>query len=203
MTSPQTAIPKKNDVPFYILISTILSQRTRDEVTYARAKALFSGLKIRTAKDLAKRDIQEIEFVIRPVGFYKTKARRIKEVARLILEKYDNRVPDSVEELLKLPGVGRKTANCVLVYGFKRPAIPVDTHVHRVSNRLGLVKTNNPKETEIKLIQLIPKNKWILLNEAMVRHGKLLCRPVGPRCEECFLGDYCDYKLQRQNQPKK
>lgn len=134
-----------SDEPFKVLIGTILSQRTKDENTSRACENLFSVY--RTPKDLANGDVKRIEKLIKPSGFYKVKAKRIKGVSKIILEKYNSTVPNDMKKLLSLPGVGRKTANCVLVYGFGKYAIPVDVHVHRVSNRLGLVKTKSPEET--------------------------------------------------------
>ena len=174
---------------FYALISTVLSQRTRDEVTYPVAARLFKVLK--TPKDFAGADTKKIARLIIGVGFYKTKAMRIKQISKILLEKYNGKVPDSEEKLLQLPGVGRKTANCVLVYGFRKNAIPVDTHVHRISNRLGVVKTKTPEQTETELVKIIPKQHWIALNELFVKHGQTVCRPINPRCEICSIKKYC------------
>ncbi len=181
--------------PFYALISTVLSQRTRDEITYPAAVKLFKVLK--KPKDFADADPKKIEKLIRAVGFYKTKAKRINQISRILLEKYYGKVPDSEELLLQLPGVGRKTANCVLVYGFRKPAIPVDTHVHRISNRLGLVRTKIPEQTETELIKIIPKHYWVAVNELFVKHGQTVCKPIGPKCEICSIKKYCRYYLEK------
>jgi endonuclease-3 len=130
---------------------------------------------------------------IRSVGFYNMKARRIIEVARRIRDDYGGVVPDSVEELLRLPAVGRKTANCVLVYGFNRSAIPVDTHVHRISNRLGIAHTKDPYKTERALIGFFPKERWLDVNDLFVRFGKSICKPIGPKCSICSLSQKCEY----------
>ena len=127
---------------FYVLISTVLSQRATDKTTYRISPLLFK--KYRTPKQFVSAKTGDIEKIIRPIGFYRTKARRIREISRILVEKYDGKVPDDFEALIALPGVGRKTANCVLVYAFRKPAIPVDIHVHRISNRLGIVKTKTP-----------------------------------------------------------
>lgn len=179
---------------FYALISTVLSQRTRDEVTYPAAVKLFKVFK--KPKDFADASTRKIEKLIKSVGFYKTKAERIKQISRILLEEYHGEVPDSEEELLQLPGVGRKTANCVLVYGFRHAAIPVDTHVHRVSNRLGLVKTKTPEQTETELIKIIPKMYWTAVNELFVKHGQTICKPISPKCEICPVKTYCRYYLE-------
>jgi endonuclease-3 len=172
--------------PFYVLITTLLSQRTKDEVTDLAAKRLFE--RFRDPKELASADIEEIEDTIKPVGFYKQKARRIKEVAEILKDKG---VPEDIDGLLKLPGVGRKTANCVLVYGFRKSAIPVDTHVHRICNRLKIVKTESTKETEDALRRNIPERYWLNLNKLLVSFGKDICRPINPRCTECPIFDMC------------
>ena len=175
--------------PFRQLIATVLSQRTRDEVTDRATGKLFA--KYGTSAALADADVSDIEELIREVGFYRMKAPRIKEIARRISNDFKGKVPDDMDTLLSLPGVGRKTANCVLVYGFGRDAIAVDTHVHRISNRLGLVSTGTPEETEIKLMEVLPKKHWRYINELLVRFGQDICRPVGPKCEMCIVGDMC------------
>ncbi len=175
--------------PFRQLIATVLSQRTRDEVTDRASGKLFS--KYGTATALAGADVSDIEELIREVGFYRIKAPRVKEIARIISNDFKGKVPDDVDTLLSLPGVGRKTANCVLVYGFGKDAIAVDTHVHRISNRLGLVSTKTPEETELKLREVLPKRYWRYINELLVRFGQDICRPVGPKCGVCMIGEMC------------
>ncbi len=175
--------------PFRVLIATVLSQRTRDEITERAAGKLFA--RYSTAAALANADIGDIEELIREVGFYRVKAPRIKEIARIILNDFKGRVPDDMDSLLSLPGVGRKTANCVLVYGFGREVIAVDTHVHRISNRLGLVSTKTPEETEVQLLEVVPKKHWRHINELLVRFGQDICRPVGPKCGGCPLVGLC------------
>lgn len=177
--------------PYRVLIRTILSQRTRDENTDEATAKLFSEYP--SMEDVAYAPVEKLEQLVRKAGFYHVKARRIREVSRILLEEYGGRVPDDIDELLKLPGVGRKTANCVLVYAFNKPAVPVDTHVHRISNRIGLVKTRTPEETERALMEVIPRKYWIELNDLMVQFGQDICRPVGPRHEECPIADECDY----------
>jgi endonuclease-3 len=178
--------------PFRVLISTILSQRTKDENTELASKKLFSVYK--DIRELAQAEPEEIERLIRSSGFYRVKARRIKEVAGTIMERFNGRVPDEMRELLSLPGVGRKTANCVMVYGFGRPAIPVDTHVHRIANRIGIVKTSTPHQTELSLMKTIPKRDWCSFNELLVKFGKDTCRPLQPRCGVCVIQDLCEYQ---------
>lgn len=175
--------------PFEVLVGTILSQRTRDEVTYEVTKRLMA--RFPDAPSLARGRVSEVRAVIRRVGFYNQKAPRLVEVAQRLVEEHGGRVPDDLEALLALPGVGRKTANCVLVYGFARQAIPVDTHVHRISNRLGLVRTRAPEETERALTRVLPRASWLEWNELIVSYGKAVCRPVGPRCWECVLEPLC------------
>lgn len=178
--------------PFRVLITTVLSQRTRDEVTERASEKLFS--KYGTASALAHADVKDIEELIREVGFYRIKAPRVKEIARIINNDFKGKVPDSMDALLSLPGVGRKTANCVLAYGFGKDAIAVDTHVHRISNRLGLVSTRKPEETEAKLYEVLPKKHWRHINELLVRFGQDICRPVAPKCGACLLADLCSKK---------
>ena len=177
--------------PINILIGTILSARTKDENTSAVVKKLFS--KYETAAKLARAKVSSVERMIKPCGFYHVKAKRIIEVASIINSQYNGKVPDKIEELLKLPGVGRKTANCVLVYAFEKPAIPVDTHVHRISNRLGLVETKTPEETELELRKKIPKKYWLEINETFVTYGQNICKPVSPMCSVCQLKKDCKY----------
>jgi len=175
--------------PFKVLIATILSQRTRDENTDRASKQLFARFHSATA--LAHAPLRTVERLIRPSGFYHVKAKKIKEVARAIVEQHGGKVPRDLESLLDLPLVGRKTANCVLVYGFDEPAIPVDTHVHRISNRLGIVQTKTPEQTEMQLSRYFQKSDWIEVNETMVQFGKTICKPVRPRCHVCMLRKHC------------
>jgi len=176
--------------PFKVLIATILSQRTKDEITYPKAEALFKVYPDIHA--LAHADVEDVAGLIKPVGFYNVKAKKIIEVARILLNRYSGVVPDKLEELLSLPGVGQKTANCVLVFGFGRDALPVDTHVHRISNRLGVVKTDNPLETEQELKKIIPKPLWKHINYLFVQHGKKVCKPVRPDCRHCIIAGFCN-----------
>jgi endonuclease-3 len=169
--------------PFSVLIATVLSHRTRDENTHRASKALLS--KYSDPAELAAAPLSRIERLIKPVGFYTIKAGRVKEIARIILEEFDGEVPDDIDRLMSLPGVGRKTANCVLVFGFGRDAIPVDTHVHRISNRLGLVRTRSPEETEEGLKKVFRKKDWQDVNWLFVVFGQKICRPIGPRCGSC------------------
>jgi endonuclease-3 len=177
--------------PFKILIGTILSARTRDENTTRAVASLFR--KFKDAKELADADIAEIRAIIRSVGFYNVKAMTIKKVSKLIVEKFNGSVPDNIEDLLELPGVGRKTANCVLVYGFNKAAIPVDIHVHRISNRLGLVNTKTPEQTEIDLSFAIDRKHWLKINHTFVTYGQNICTPIKPKCKLCDLKDICKF----------
>ena len=177
--------------PLSILVGTILSARTRDENTSAVVKKLFSRYK--TARSLARAKVSDVEKIIKSTGFYHVKARRIIEVASIIDSRYHGKVPDNLDELLKLPGVGRKTANCVLVYAFEKPAIPVDTHVHRISNRLGLVETKTPEETEFALMVKIPKKYWLRINDIFVMYGQNICKPISPMCGVCQIKKECNY----------
>lgn len=177
--------------PLQILIGTIISARTRDENSKVAVSNLFA--KYKTAEELASADTRTIERLIKPSGFYHVKARRIREVAKMLVEEYYGKVPDNIDELLKLPGVGRKTANCVLVYAFNRPAVPVDTHVHRIANRLGLVQTKTPEQTEMELVSKIDRKYWTRINDTFVMFGQNICKPIGPLCESCLLKNNCKY----------
>lgn len=180
--------------PYRVLIRTILSQRTRDENTDLATSNLFS--KYHTMEDIAFAPTEDVEKLIKPAGFYRVKAKRIKQVSHILIDEYGSKVPDTLNELIKLPGVGRKTANCVLVFAFEKPAIPVDTHVHRISNRLGLVNTNTPEESEFELEKIVPKHLWIELNDLMVQFGQDICRPMHPKHELCPIAEIClEYKL--------
>jgi endonuclease-3 len=187
---PERIVKDTRD-PFEVLIFTIISQRTRDEQTAVASQRLLS--KFPTPKDLARANVRQIENLIKPAGFYRVKARKIKEVCKILGDRFGGIVPDDFDSLMSLPSVGRKTANCVLVFGFKIPAIPVDTHVHRISNRLGLVSTSKPEETEEALKRILPKNYWIDINHMLVKFGQTICRPIAPKCEECPLSSLCKF----------
>ena len=177
--------------PFSILIGTILSARTKDEATTKAVKELFS--KYKNPKELAAAKIKDIEKIIKSIGFFHIKSKRIIEVAKIIHTKYKDKVPEDLDTLIQLPGVGRKTANCVLVYAFEKPAIPVDIHVHRISNRLGLVDTKNPEETEQELMKKIPKKYWIDINDTFVMYGQNICKPISPMCDVCKIKNNCKF----------
>ena len=183
--------------PFSILIGTILSARTKDENTTKVVKKLFS--KYKTAKSLANAKVKDVEKIIKSIGFYHVKAKRIIEVASIIDSQYKGKVPTDFEKLVNLPGVGRKTANCVLVYAFDKPAIPVDVHVHRISNRLGLVKTKTPEETEMELMKKIPKKFWLEINDTFVMYGQNICKPISPMCDVCKIKRKCAFYKSKKN----
>ncbi|MFH0923082.1 MAG: endonuclease III [Candidatus Micrarchaeota archaeon] len=186
-----TALASQAENPFRVLIATMLSHRTRDEKTEEATDALFKHYA--TPKSLAQAPEAEIRALIKPVGFYRVKAKRVKNAARILLKQFNGKVPHKMEELLSIPGVGRKTADCVLVYAFRIPAIPVDTHVHRISNRLGWVKTKKPEETEHELEKIIPRRFWIVLNELLVQFGQQICKPIRPNCRGCPISLECNY----------
>ena len=181
--------------PFRILIGTILSARTKDENTTKVVKKLFA--KYKSPHQLANAKAKDVEKIIKSIGFYHVKAKRIIEVAKIIDVQYKGKIPNDLDELLKLPGVGRKTANCVLVYAFDKPAIPVDVHVHRISNRLGLVKTKTPEETEFELMKIIPKKFWLEINDTFVMYGQNICKPISPMCDVCKIKADCKYYKTR------
>jgi len=181
--------------PFAILIGTILSARTKDENTARVVKSLFTRYK--NAKELSLAKIKDVEKIIHSIGFYHVKAKRIIDVAKIIHSQYGGQVPQNMDSLINLPGVGRKTANCVLVYAFDQPAIPVDIHVHRISNRLGLVETKTPEQTEEVLMQKIPKKFWLQINDTFVMYGQNICKPISPMCEVCKIKKLCRYYSMR------
>jgi endonuclease-3 len=187
---------EQND-PFKILIGTILSARTRDENTTKVIRKLFT--RFGTPHDIASADIEEIKKTIRSIGFYNVKAERIKQVSQIIMTRFDGQVPDDIDSLLGLPGVGRKTANCVLVYAFNKPAIPVDVHVHRISNRLGVVNTKTVKQTEVELNRIVNRRLWTRVNNTFVMYGQNVCLPIRPKCEICDLKGICKYYKDGRN----
>jgi len=176
--------------PFQILIATLLSARTQDATTHAASTRLFA--RARTPRAMAKLSVREIEKLIYPVGFYRTKAEHVQACCQMLVDRFGGRVPGTLEELVTLPGVGRKTANLVLIIGFKsRQHICVDTHVHRISNRLGWVKTMAPEETEQALYAATERRWWPLINLYLVTWGQHVCRPLNPRCGDCVIADDC------------
>jgi endonuclease III len=176
--------------PFKVLLATILSARTKDEVTMKAAQRLFK--KISTPKELSSLTQAQIEKLIYPVGFYKTKAKHLKLLPKILKSEFNNILPDEVEPLTKLPGVGRKTANLVVAAGFHKPAICVDTHVHKITNRLGYVNTKNPYETEMALRKKLPQKYWIEFNMFLVAFGQHLCKPISPFCSKCPIKQHCN-----------
>ena len=175
--------------PYLVLSCCILSLRTNDKTTYPCSMRMLELGK--TPKEIAALDIETLSKAIYPVGFYENKAKQIIQLSKELVEKYDSQVPDEIEELIKFKGVGRKTANLVLTKGFNKPAICVDVHVHRISNRLGYVKTKNPEETEFALRDKLPKKHWIDFNTLLVTHGQNICKPTKPKCSECSIEKYC------------
>ena len=192
----------KADSPFRILVATVLSARTKDETTHAAVNRLFSKMKTKTpgiqARVLARMDEKAIRKLIYPVGFYKTKARHIKRLAGIVAEEYNGKIPDTLEQLTKLPGVGRKTANLVLSQAFGKDAICVDTHVHRITNRWGYVKTKTPEETEMALRKKLPRRYWQAINGILVKFGRAVCRPARPLCPACPINNACPYGINNR-----
>lgn len=188
LPSVSTIARKKRD-PFKILISTVLSLRTKDEVTMDASKRLFAVAA--TPESLSQTPVRAIEKAIYPVGFYKTKARSIKNIAKRLLKEFEGTVPDTIDELLTFKGVGRKTANLVITLGYGKKGICVDTHVHRVSNRLGLIETSTPEQTEYALMEVLPDKYWIGYNELLVSFGQKVCTPISPHCSSCPLERSC------------
>ncbi|MBD3209596.1 endonuclease III [Candidatus Woesearchaeota archaeon] len=192
---PKWRVPVANLVdaqtkdPFKVLVGTLLSAQTRDEVTAVVCQKLFK--KIKHYKDLEKIDVKSLQELIYPVSYYRTKAKHLKILARKLREEFDGVVPDEVDELVKLPGVGHKTANVTLATAFKKPAIGVDTHVHRLSNRFGYVKTKTRYETEMKLREILPKKYWVKYNTYLVALGQRICHPTSPKCSMCPLNKLC------------
>jgi endonuclease III len=184
-----TAVARENSDPFRVLVATMISLRTKDEVT-SRASAVLLSL-APTPAALAVLPVRKIAQSIFPAGFYNTKAKNLRTVASLLLERHGGKVPSDMEELLALPGVGRKTANLVRNLGFGLPGICVDTHVHRISNRMGWVSTRTPEQTEQALMNILPERYWIGVNEILVRYGQAVCTPVSPYCSSCPAARWC------------
>lgn len=182
------------DNPYLVLICCILSLRTNDKTTYPAAMRMLELGK--TPQEIMKIDFDALCKAIYPVGFYQNKARQIIDLSREIVEKHNSKVPDTIEELIKFKGVGRKTANLVLTKGFAKPAICVDVHVHRISNRLGYVSTKNPDETEFALRDKLPKKYWIDFNTLLVTHGQNICKPKRPLCDICSIKEFCAKKIK-------
>jgi endonuclease-3 len=185
-----TLMAESRQSPFHILISCILSLRTQDGTTAQACQCLFDMAD--TPKKMLALSAKKIEKAIFPVGFYRVKAQNIREICRTLVEKHSGVVPDDIDELLKLKGVGRKTANLVVTLAYGKPGICVDTHVHRISNRWGYVRTKNPKETEFALRAKLPRPYWIEYNDLLVSFGQHLCRPISPICSRCPVARYCN-----------
>ena len=181
---------RQQEDPFQVLIATLLSARTQDATTLAASTRLFE--QAATPAAMAQLGVKEIERLIYPVSFYRHKAKHVKAACRLLLDRFGGRVPDTMDELLMLPGVGRKTANLVLILAFSsRKNICVDTHVHRISNRLGWVRTRTPEETEDALYRATPASAWPFINLYLVTWGQNVCRPISPKCSSCLLQEWC------------
>lgn len=176
--------------PFSILISTLLSLRTKDEVTAEASERLFALAA--TPEEMLRLSEEEIRRAIYPVGFYRNKAKTIRSICRDLIDRFDSRVPDTIEQLLSLKGVGRKTANLVVSLGYGKDGICVDTHVHRISNRLGYVATKTPEQTEYALRKKLPRRYWSVFNTLLVAFGRNTCRPLSPLCSRCPVAAYCD-----------
>ncbi len=184
-----TLIAIQTSDPFRVLISCLLSLRTKDETTGPAAQRLFQQAS--TPQDMLRLSAAQIEQAIYPVGFYRTKARTILDICRTLIERYGGKVPDDLDELLTLKGVGRKTANLVLTQGFGKRGICVDTHVHRISNRWGYVRTKDPRATEMALRRKLPRAYWIEYNDLLVAFGQTICNPTSPWCSRCPVATYC------------
>ncbi|MBU0758521.1 MAG: endonuclease III [Nanoarchaeota archaeon] len=184
------------DDPYYVLISCLLSLRTKDAVTFGAAQRLFDLAK--TPAEMSRLSDGQIKNAIYPVGFYNNKTKIIKNISQVLIDEYGSKVPDEIDELVKLKGVGRKTANLVVTQGYGKPGICVDTHVHRISNRIGWVKTKTPDDTEIELRILLPKRHWKDINELLVKHGQNVCMPRGPKCNRCVIEKYCGFEEKRK-----
>ncbi|OVE74651.1 hypothetical protein BVX95_01605 [archaeon D22] len=179
--------------PFKILIATVLSVRAKDAATIRVVEKMFSIYD--TPKKILEAPIEILEDLIRPIGFFRIKTQRIKELSKQLIEIHDSKVPSDEDNLLSLTGVGRKVANCVLVYSFDKDAIPVDIHVHRISNRIGVINTKTPEESESELMRILPKRYWKIINEKMVLLGQQVCKPISPKCSLCNLNLVCDKNL--------
>ena len=183
-------VAAQTEDPFRVLVGTILSARTKDACTAGACERLFARAK--TPAELDALSEKEIADLIFPVGFFRTKAKMLKQLPGVLKEKFGGVLPDTVEALCELPGVGRKTANLVVALGFDKPAICVDVHVHRISNRFGLIKTATPFETEMKLREILPKRYWKVWNSYIVAFGQTRCFPRNPKCEGCPVATWCD-----------
>lgn len=186
---PVVTTISRRRTPFHVLISCLLSLRTKDQTTREASNRLFAVAD--NPEDMRKIPVSKLEKLIYPVGFYRTKAKKIKEICEELVKTYRGKVPDEIDELLKLNGVGRKTANLVVTLGYKKPGICVDTHVHRITNRWGYITTKNPHETEFILRQKLPQKYWLTINDLLVTYGQNICVPVSPKCSICPVSKYC------------
>ena len=176
--------------PFKVLISCLLSLRTQDPVTATASSRLFK--KAANPKEMLKLSTDELEKTIYPVGFYRVKAKNIKDICTVLTKRLESKVPDELDELLKLKGVGRKTANLVLTIGYGKDGICVDTHVHRISNRWGYIQTKTPFDTEMALRKKLPREYWQIINDLLVSYGQNICKPLSPFCSKCSIYKYCN-----------
>jgi endonuclease-3 len=186
---PVPAIANYTETPFTVLISCLLSLRTQDGTTIAASERLFKVAK--NPKAMLRTPLEIVEQSIYPVAFFRVKARTIHDICRALIDRFAGQVPSDLDTLLTLPGVGRKTANIVLTIAFQKHGIAVDTHVHRISNRLGYVRTKTPDETEMALRRKLPKRYWIIFNDLLVAYGQNLCKPISPFCSRCQIATYC------------
>lgn len=184
-----TLVARTKQNPYKVMVSCILSLRTNDHTTVAATERLFRIAQ--TPEEMLRVPVKRLESIIFPVGFYRVKARVLHGVSREIIRRFEGQVPDELDDLLTLKGVGRKTANLVLTLGYRKPGICVDTHVHRISNRLGFVKTKTPEQTEFALRRRLPRRHWIQYNDLLVAYGQEVCRPVSPRCSSCQVRKFC------------
>ncbi len=184
-----TLVAQHTHDPFRVLVCALLSTRTRDETTAKVCERFFK--KVKSPEDIIQLPLKELEELIYPVGFYRNKAKHLKKLAEVLIRDFGGKVPKTREELLKLPGVGRKVANLVLADGYNIPAICVDTHVHRITNRWCLIKTKTPEQTERELMKILPKEYWIVINRLLVAFGQRICTPQRPKCGECPIESFC------------
>ena len=195
-THQQTMLEELGDyTAFQMLVMTLLSARTKDSTTIPIVKEMFA--KYPEPEDYVDLDVKEIEKMIYGVGFFRVKARHVQELSKILIDKYKGVVPDTLEKLTSLPGVGRKTANCILAYKFKKPAIAVDIHVYRIANRLGWITTKTPEKSEDALMKLIPKKNWIDVNRLLVGHGQSICSPRKPHCQICPVQKFCEFGREK------
>ncbi|MBI4152506.1 endonuclease III [Candidatus Woesearchaeota archaeon] len=183
--------------PFQMLVMTLLSARAKDSTTIPIVREMFKHYP--APADFVKLPQEQLEKMIYKIGFFRAKAKHVKELSKILIEKFESIVPDTFEELTSLPGVGRKTANCILAYTFQKPAIAVDIHVHRIANRLGWLKTIKPEETEEELKKMIPREEWINVNRLFVGHGQTICLPRNPKCGICPILKYCEFGKRRKD----